>query len=196
MNRKYMKYGICSENFSVEITEEVCRKFEAYIKGYDYNLESGGILVGVLNPVHNSIVITDITEPYSQDKRTRYRFQRMENGHQEAMNRLWEQSNYKKTYLGEWHTHKQEQPQPSNIDIKNWIKISGKKSNNSERLFFIIVGTKEVGVWTVLNGRVTKLEMIKTNMEESINEQRKEDEETYNSSSCSKRIMDKSRRKM
>lgn len=111
-----------------------------------------------------------ILRKYVQNKRTRYSFQRMENGHQEAMNRLWEQSNYKKTYLGEWHTHKQEQPQPSNIDIKNWITISSKKSNNSERLFFVIVGTKEVGVWTILNGEVTKLEMLKTNMEELINE--------------------------
>lgn len=191
-----MRYGICSEKFSVEISETVYQKIESYISGYDYNIESGGILVGVLNPVRNSITITDITEPYSQDKRTRYRFQRMEKGHQEAMNQLWEESNFKKTYLGEWHTHNQEIPQPSYIDIRNWIGISNKNSNNSEKMIFIIVGTKEIGVWMVSHGETIKLELLKTNMEEAINEQRKEDEETDNSASNSKRIMDKSRWKV
>lgn len=170
MNREYMKYRTCTENFSVELAENVCYKFRSYIKNYDYNIESGGILVGLLNPAHNSILITDITEPYSTDKRTRYRFQRMENGHQEAMNQLWEQSNFKKTYLGEWHTHKQEKPQPSNIDVRNWIRISNKNSNNSEKLFFIIVGTEEIGVWMVLHGKVIKLKLLKTNMEGELHE--------------------------
>lgn len=159
-----MKYGICSEKFSVEIAEDVYQKFESYICGYDYSVESGGILVGMLNPVRNSIKITDITEPYSQDKRTRYRFQRMEKGHQEAMNQLWEKSKFKKTYLGEWHTHNQEVPQPSCIDIRNWIKISNKNNNNSEKLIFIIVGTKEIGVWMVSSEDVIRLELLKTNM--------------------------------
>lgn len=160
MNKEYMKYGTCTEKFFVEFAENVCHKFKSYIKSYNYNIESGGILVGILKPVCNSILITDITEPYYQDRRTKYRFQRRENGHQEAMNKLWEQSNYKKTYLGEWHTHKQEIPQPSIIDVRNWIKISNENSNNSERLFFIIVGTKEIGVWMVWDSAVIKLELI------------------------------------
>lgn len=160
MNKLYMKYGISAEDFFVEIEETVFQKFNTYIKNYDYHVESGGILVGILNPACNSIMITDITEPYGKDKRTRYGFQRMEKGHQEEMNQFWEQSNFKKTYLGEWHTHKQKNPKPSNTDVKNWIKISNNRNNNSERLFFIIVGTEEIGLWMVLHGTVTRLEVI------------------------------------
>lgn len=154
-----MKYGICTEQFYVEIDESVCQTFKSYIKTYDFDVESGGILVGTLNPAHNSIMITDITEPYSEDKQTRYGFKRMEKGHQDAMNLFWEQSNFKKTYLGEWHTHKQKNPQASNTDVGNWIKISN-RNNNSERLFFIIVGTEEIGVWMVLHNNVIKLQAI------------------------------------
>lgn len=156
-----MEYEVRAESFRLEINENVYQRFSAYIENYNYNVESGGILVGILDPSHNSIIITDITEPFDRDRQTRYGFHRMEKGHQEKMDQLWEQSDFNKTYLGEWHTHKQKRPCPSNIDIKNWIKISRKNIHNSQRLFFIIVGTEEIGVWMVVHDMVKKLEVVK-----------------------------------
>ncbi len=155
-----MRYRDCARTISLKITKGVSAQFETYIKTYDYKIESGGILVGILESVHNTFEITDITEPFGKDERTKYRFQRSEYGHQEAMNRLWEQSGYKKTYLGEWHTHDEEIPTPSVIDLKNWIRISSRKTNNSNKLFFIIIGTKKVGVWMVANKKIEKLECV------------------------------------
>jgi integrative and conjugative element protein (TIGR02256 family) len=40
-------------------------------------------------------------------------------------------------YLGEWHTHPEEKPIPSFLDISEWRKIC---SARKERMIFVIVG--------------------------------------------------------
>lgn len=159
-----MKYGTSTEDFFVELTESVSCRFKSYMKCYDYGIESGGILVGILKPTYNSILITDITEPYDTDRQSKNKFCRMEAGHQEAMDLLWEQSNHKKTYMGEWHTHNQNTPSPSNIDINNWKRISCERGN-SDRYIFIIVGKLEIGVWMAENNVVLKLELKENQFE-------------------------------
>ena len=66
-----MEYEVRAESFRLEINENVYQRFSAYIENYNYNVESGGILVGILDPSHNSIIITDITEPFDRDRQTR-----------------------------------------------------------------------------------------------------------------------------
>ncbi len=155
-----MRYKNSIDNIILEIDEQVEKLFYTYVENYDFAVESGGILIGTLNPAYNSVRLTNITEPFPKDIRTQYEFKRSEDGHQNAMNNFWEQSNFRKTYLGEWHTHNQKIPQPSHIDIKNWLKISKKKNNNSEWIFFIIIGTEEICIWTIQNKKIIKLERI------------------------------------
>lgn len=118
-----------------------------YKETYNFNVESGGIIVGCLNPADNEVIITDVTEPYPKDRRGSNFFKRSEYGHQQEMDRLWKESNYKKTYLGEWHTHNQSVPTPSFIDRKDWNRI-GKLKLNYKQSFFVIVGMSKLRVWT------------------------------------------------
>lgn len=140
------------------LNSEVYDKLINYIENYDFKIESGGIIIGILNPAENQIIATDLTEPQEQDKCTAGTYKRSEYGHQEIMDKLWEESQYFKTYLGEWHTHNQRIPQPSLIDRRNWMKIS-KRKQNSEWIFFLIVGTEQIGVWTISNGEIVQLEL-------------------------------------
>lgn len=151
-----MNFVYKSEKIAFLISDEVVAKYYSYIETYDFRIESGGIIAGQLNPAENQILATDITEPCEKDKCSAFSFKRSECGHQKIMNDLWERSGHTKTYLGEWHTHNQKSPQPSYIDIRNWIHIS-KRQQNSRWLFFIIVGTEEIGVWNVENGKVIKM---------------------------------------
>lgn len=140
------------------ISSDVSNKLLSYCDNYHFRTESGGIIVGVINPFSNMIVATDITEPQKKDKCTVSRYRRAEYGHQDIMDRLWDESNHTKTYLGEWHTHNECLPHPSSIDQKNWLDIS-KRKQNSDWLFFIIVGTIEIGIWTITNDQIVKLQI-------------------------------------
>lgn len=145
----------------LSIDEDVYQKWTGYIDNYNFAIESGGIIVGKLNPIEKQVIATDITLPQNNDKCTKNRYIRAELGHQEIMDNLWKESGSVKTYIGEWHTHNQGMPQPSWIDRRNWLQIS-KRKQNSERLFFVIVGTAQIGVWGVLNGKIVKMETHNT----------------------------------
>lgn len=143
----------------LSISPEIYSKFIEYIEQYNFKIESGGIIAGTLLPAEKKIIVTDITEPQKKDIRNIFAFKRSEFGHQEIMDRLWEDSQHKKTYLGEWHTHNQRIPQPSHIDRRNWIKISQRKQN-SEWLFFVIIGTEQIGIWSILDGEIVQMNRV------------------------------------
>ena len=67
----------------------------------------------------------------------------------------WEQSNHIKAYLGEWHTHDQDNPSPSFVDKRSWLRIS-KRNNNFDQSCFIIVGHKEFRLWNIANGEIVE----------------------------------------
>jgi integrative and conjugative element protein (TIGR02256 family) len=141
---------------ALSLSKIVVDKFIDYMKHYRFGIESGGIIIGTLNPAANQIIATDVTEPQKKDRQSTFAFLRSEYGHQEIMNNLWESSGRIKTYLGEWHTHNQNIPKPSCIDKKNWIEISRRKQN-SNWLFFTIVGKQDIGVWTISDGKIVKM---------------------------------------
>lgn len=140
----------------LSLGSSVLEKFRKYIECYHFDNESGGIIVGTLNSGGKEIIVTDVTEPQKKDSSSSIRFKRDEYGHQEIMDQLWEESDYIKTYLGEWHTHNERIPKPSFIDRRNWINIS-KRKQNSSWLFFIIVGTQELGVWAIEDKKIVKM---------------------------------------
>ncbi len=150
----------CEKSMVFSIDEVVYQKWTSYIDNYNFAIESGGIIVGKLNPAKKQVIATDITVPQKEDKCTKNRYIRAELGHQEIMDNLWKESGFAKTYIGEWHTHNQRVPQPSWIDRRNWLQIS-KRRQNSIWLFFVIVGTEQLGVWTVIEGKIVKLEIAK-----------------------------------
>ncbi len=138
------------------ICDEVMDFFYTIILTYNYEVETGGIIVGEIDPLDESIIVTEVSEPFKSDKRSKFHFKRSHEGHQEYMDKLWEESNYKKMYLGEWHTHNQARPIPSFIDINNWRKIE-KRNRVSPEMYFIIIGTKDIGVWNIYQEEVKQI---------------------------------------
>lgn len=143
----------------IKVEESVVSFFSKYMEDYDFKIESGGIIVGILNPYENQVVVTDVTLPHAKDIRKSNVFKRASAGHQEEMDRLWNESKKTKTYLGEWHTHKQDIPVPSWIDKNDWKRIS-KKPLNHKAAFFIIVGQKQIRIWMALDGRIMEMKEV------------------------------------
>lgn len=80
--------------------------------------ESGGVLIGERRG--KSFVVKEITTPSTIDKSARYSFTRKSYHHQTAVNMSNQLSGGTSNYIGEWHTHPQDNPYPSSVDFENW----------------------------------------------------------------------------
>ena len=109
--------------------------------------EAGGVLIGRYIQNSFNIVIDDITVPMRGDCRKRYSFFRAQRRHQQAIDQVWRNSAGTSHYLGEWHTHPEPIPEPSDIDLKNWQRHLQQDVFNGDTLYFVIVGTKRLRVW-------------------------------------------------
>jgi len=105
----------------------------------DGKTEAGGILIGYRRGDH--LHVTQCTLPFPKDRRSRFRFFRQDVNHNKAAIEYWKRTNNKGYYLGEWHTHPQDFPEPSTIDVREWRKLT--KSSLGSDLVFLIVGRRD-----------------------------------------------------
>ncbi|OCN03418.1 hypothetical protein A7X67_11070 [Clostridium sp. W14A] len=144
-----------SNKLTVNFSPEVKDFLEFWMDHDNYRMEAGGLIIGTME-ASTQLTITDITTPQLSDHRLPFRFFRSETSHQEKMDELWEESGFRKLYLGEWHTHPEPYPHPSFVDISGWKKIASKKQNSSWMLF-LILGQRGFRLWTVENGKIKEL---------------------------------------
>lgn len=100
--------------------------------------ESGGMILGRIRGKY--LDVADITKPAKDDVKSRFKFIRRDFSHHQQAIEAWEASNSEIGYLGEWHTHPEDTPKPSFIDLAGWKKIV--RNGHSPYCFFAIVGLK------------------------------------------------------
>lgn len=106
-----------------------------------------GVLLGreIINT--SDIIVDKITEPSEEDVQKKFYFFRDNKYHQKKINEEWRKSAGTCNYLGEWHTHLEDVPEPSDTDIREWKKALKKFKFDGNELFFIIIGIKKISVW-------------------------------------------------
>lgn len=82
-----------------------------------------------------------------------FRFERKSIKHRDRVLNEWRNSKQITTYVGEWHTHPEDHPSPSSIDIERW----NKELPNNKKLILVIQGRKSIWVGFYLNGKVSHL---------------------------------------
>lgn len=105
--------------------------------------EVGGILLGSYRG--DALHVTGATKPQLLDRFSFTRFLRSDVGHQKFASRAWRRSKGLTTYVGEWHSHPEDYPNPSSIDRADWHR---KVAEQQRRLAFIIIGYRGVHVST------------------------------------------------
>jgi integrative and conjugative element protein (TIGR02256 family) len=136
------KKGKIKINNDVLKTMNICRE-----KSIDTQKEYCGVLLGreILNS--SDIIIDKITQPSKNDVQRKFYFFRDSKYHQKIIANEWEKSDGTCNYLGEWHTHLEDIPVPSTIDLKEWKKALKRFKFDGEVLFFIIIGKKKIKIW-------------------------------------------------
>lgn len=131
----------------IEISKAVAEKLKYFKQDTLDKNEAGGVLLGRFIKGSKNIIIDYITTPLLGDKATRTTFKRSHMNHQYHIFKHWITSKGTCHYLGEWHTHPEKTPNPSNIDLKEWKrKLLNDKFSHSY-LFFVIVGIEEIKLW-------------------------------------------------
>lgn len=97
--------------------------------------EAGGILMGYRRGPHTHV--TEATLPTARDVQRRFGFFRHATHHQRVALRRWKESSETMDYVGEWHTHPDDDPSPSGVDLKHWREIA---QASSKPMVFLIVG--------------------------------------------------------
>jgi len=126
-------------HFSHSVLDVFCQ----YIQMHHTDREAGGLLLGSIHGGH--LWIEQATVPTMRDKRSRHLFERMPFGHDAIALARWTASQGTVRYLGEWHTHLQDQPHPSALDRSEWSRLSEKRRDKRPMLA-VIVGRKTLHV--------------------------------------------------
>ena len=122
--------------------------------------EAGGILLGRLILDSKNISIDFVSEPNQYDKRSKFNFFRSRKPHQEIVNKAWKSSAGTCIYLGEWHCHPEDDPTPSDHDLKNWKRIVKSAKYEQTSLIFLIAGYKRIRIWELTKRRRSPIELI------------------------------------
>ncbi|PSH11160.1 hypothetical protein B7R74_21960 [Yersinia pseudotuberculosis] len=139
-----------SESY-VHIEKSVIDKILYFRQNTLLQPESGGVLIGEYRGKH--ILISHCTLPGQEDEYSRLFYHRKSSHHQHELERIW--SLYgTHTYIGEWHTHPENTPTPSYLDISEW-----KKNLPTDRIMIVlIVGIMEFYIAKIYGKEITPLQ--------------------------------------
>lgn len=105
------------------------------------------MLLGRLIDETDDVVVDEATAPTVEDSQGRFFFNRAKAAAQRYINFVWRKSRSTRVYLGEWHTHPEDLPIPSDHDLRNWRRITKKAKYDQNSLIFVIVGRQRIRVW-------------------------------------------------
>lgn len=129
-----------SDGTIVDIEDSVLSIFQSYEQRQLWSREAGGVLIGKQVENEDHYILSAVTTPTKHDKRTRFSFTRSILSAQPFINKKWQESNGTENYLGEWHTHPETNPIPSETDKALIRQIVSDKSSPFPKVLLVIVG--------------------------------------------------------
>src|SRR5262249_21943365 len=94
----------------------------------------------------SDVIVDAVTSPFTEDKYSRFTFFRSKRRAQQVVDEAWHTSRGTKIYLGDWHTHPEDIPNPSRQDLRNWRKICEAAVYEQKVLLFLIAGRVSIRV--------------------------------------------------
>ncbi len=113
-----------------------------------WDREAGGVLLGRHLLDSHDVVVDEVSTPQNSDRRSRFGFFRSSK-HEQVARQRWLKENSTSAYLGLWHTHPERDPTPSDVDQRDWKQAVAGDTYEGTRLFFPIVGTHCIRIWTL-----------------------------------------------
>ena len=119
--------------------------FHKQLRGFD--TEKGGIILGTVS--ENKISLDRLSVPTELDKANRMNFERHRLSAQIIVDYEFFNSDGQVTYLGEWHTHPEKNPTPSETDRKMIRQQFSKNIIHTPFLLLLIQGLEKLYIGIV-----------------------------------------------
>jgi integrative and conjugative element protein (TIGR02256 family) len=129
--------------FKVHIENETLEMMRDLIKE-DNTIETGGVLVGVVNKEDGVIILKAASGPGPNSKRTSTRLEKDIQYCQTFLDDEFQKHGENSLYVGEWHSHPCEDNSPSSTDIRSLTEISYQKEYVTDMPLMVIFS--ETGV--------------------------------------------------
>lgn len=130
------------------IVEHALNQMQALAQHQWWDREAGGVLMGRHLLDSHDVVVDEVSTPQDTDRCSRCNFFRSRK-HEQVARQRWLQEHNTSAYLGLWHTHPERDPTFSSVDRNDWQQAVVSDIFEGERLFFPIVGTHSIRVWTL-----------------------------------------------
>jgi integrative and conjugative element protein (TIGR02256 family) len=145
------------------IVDHALTQMQSFAQHRWWNCEAGGALLGRHLLDSHDVVVDEVSTPQNGDRRSRFGFYRSAK-HEQVARERWLQENSTSAYLGLWHTHPEPDPTPSGVDRRDWEQAVYGDRYEGDRLFFPIVGTHCIRIWTLSRrGTFRELKLEKKN---------------------------------
>lgn len=142
--RPPLRYRVAEAGHTLLFTEDVVKHFRRHRQRWSWCAEAGGQLFAKLSP--SQIEICKATGPYTSDSRGRYFFRADRGKENSDIEACFRQGLH---YVGDWHTHPQRHPEPSNEDLSSIADSFKKSTHELVGFVLVIVGTTNDadGLW-------------------------------------------------
>lgn len=149
-------YPIGGSGQTLILSDTVVKRLKRYRQMHNRQREAGGQLFARFDGPR--IFVEEATGPRRSDRRTRTSYTPSRFAEQREIN-----SRYKRGlhYIGDWHTHPEEIPSPSMIDVRSIDDCVAKSEHSLNGFILIVVGTAEPpdGFHTALHDGVQAIEL-------------------------------------
>ncbi|NVK73763.1 MAG: ThiF family adenylyltransferase [Oceanospirillaceae bacterium] len=152
-DQRYVVYG--NHDLKLRIPASVVEELTSYRQDGSDDVESAGLLIGYGKG--STYTLYRITSPQESDIQSRAYFKLDSAPHQKIVDEYFSSSDGLLGYIGTWHTHPQSIPSPSNLDLKDWL--THEYENQDRPLFFVIVGTDAIKVFSIVGGKAVSLRL-------------------------------------
>jgi len=111
----HLLFQTSDARFGLSLDDSVVNKMLTFC-GSEARTETGGILVGYYTKKRDWAIVTDLSGPPDDSRRSRASFDRGTKGLQRWLAQLWGSNRH--YYLGEWHYHPAASPEASDVDSR------------------------------------------------------------------------------
>jgi integrative and conjugative element protein (TIGR02256 family) len=139
MNSGALEYLLPDGIGRLQLCEAAISHLRRYRQSRPWHREAGGQLFATVTA--ELIYIVEATGPRRGDRRSLFGFE---------PNRATEQSEIKEHYakglhfVGDWHSHRQHRPRPSDTDIRSMSEMVRRSEHDLAGFVLVVVGTAEV----------------------------------------------------
>jgi integrative and conjugative element protein (TIGR02256 family) len=144
LSRAHLRFQTSDAQFGLSLGVSTVDKMLKFCES-EARTETGGILVGFYTKARDWAIVTDLSGPPDDSKRSRASFDRGTKGLQGWLSHLWNSSRH--YYLGEWHFHPCASPEASDVDRRQLKENSENARLVCPEPVMLIVGGDPSSSW-------------------------------------------------